>query len=103
MNKIRMPRSIADPWLAALRSGDYKQGIGKLRYDDYYCCLGVLNSVAGLGYDDSLGDLLHGSDNYYEFLGEPQQVNLIHLNDNKRKTFPEIADLIEENLEYIDE
>ena len=28
-------------WLAALRSGTYKQTIGTLRRDDGYCCLGV--------------------------------------------------------------
>jgi hypothetical protein len=38
-----MKRSIAKLWAAALRSGDYKQGVGKLRTaDDRFCCLGVL-------------------------------------------------------------
>jgi hypothetical protein len=33
-------------WLAALRSGDYVQGVGKLRgLDNRYCCLGVLCDV----------------------------------------------------------
>jgi len=35
-------------WLAALRSGKYKQGTGFLRdKNDGYCCLGVLCDVAG--------------------------------------------------------
>ena len=33
-------------WVAALRSGKYKQGIGALRdTDDTYCCLGVLCDI----------------------------------------------------------
>jgi hypothetical protein len=32
-------------WLAALRSGEYKQGHGRLRIDDLYCCLGVACEV----------------------------------------------------------
>lgn len=38
-----MHKQIADKWIAALRSGDYKQGIGVLRTsDNEFCCLGVL-------------------------------------------------------------
>ena len=32
-------------WLAALRSGKYVQGKGRLREDDSFCCLGVLCDV----------------------------------------------------------
>lgn len=28
-------------WIAALRSGTYKQGMGQLKNGDAYCCLGV--------------------------------------------------------------
>ena len=31
----------AKKWVKALRSGDYKQGHGRLRTDDTFCCLGV--------------------------------------------------------------
>ena len=31
----------AQAWVRALRSGEYKQGIGVLRRNDTYCCLGV--------------------------------------------------------------
>jgi hypothetical protein len=33
-------------WLAALRSGKYKQGTGRLHYGNKYCCLGVACAVA---------------------------------------------------------
>jgi hypothetical protein len=29
-------------WVTALRSGEYKQGQGKLRIENHYCCLSVL-------------------------------------------------------------
>lgn len=37
-----MKLEIKEKWVAALRSGEYKQGTGQLRYQDNYCCLGVL-------------------------------------------------------------
>lgn len=38
-----MNTEIAHRWVAALRSGQYAQGIGRLRTDhDEFCCLGVL-------------------------------------------------------------
>jgi hypothetical protein len=36
-------------WLEALRSGKYKQGTGCLRYEDDFCCLGVLCDISGQG------------------------------------------------------
>lgn len=36
-----MKKDAADKWVAALRSGEYDQGIGRLRsHNDTYCCLG---------------------------------------------------------------
>lgn len=47
---IRMPQPLLDKWLAALRSGEYKQAQHRLKVmlDDGpgYCCLGVLQMVA---------------------------------------------------------
>lgn len=37
-----MNREIAKRWVAALRSGEYRQGDGLLRRDNKFCCLGVL-------------------------------------------------------------
>jgi hypothetical protein len=34
-------------WVKALRSGEYKQGVGTLFRDNKYCCLGVLSKVQG--------------------------------------------------------
>ena len=37
-----MKKDIADRWVKALRSGEYKQGRGFLKVKERYCCLGVL-------------------------------------------------------------
>lgn len=37
-----MDQQIKAEWVAALRSGEYKQGIHLLKQDDKFCCLGVL-------------------------------------------------------------
>ncbi len=37
-----MNSQVKEKWIAALRSGEYQQGDGKLRNRDGYCCLGVL-------------------------------------------------------------
>lgn len=47
-----MNKAIKRKWVAALRSGKYKQGGGELRYerdegDIRHCCLGVLCEVMG--------------------------------------------------------
>lgn len=45
---IRMPKELLEKWLAALRSGEYKQGREALRSrDGGYCCLGVLVACSG--------------------------------------------------------
>lgn len=41
-----MKKEIADEWVKALRSGEYKQGKNALLKEDAYCCLGVLCKIA---------------------------------------------------------
>ena len=93
-------------WVAALRSGKYKQTTGILKAfnsvtNEYsYCCLGVAACV--LGYEtldnkvltgpqfpEAIRGSAHGNDNVYI---------LTHMNDGQRKSFSEIADYIEQNL-----
>lgn len=53
-----MKASLKKKWVAALRSGKYKQGKGALRIKgekrDTFCCLGVLADVAGCAFDRAL-------------------------------------------------
>jgi hypothetical protein len=48
---IKMPKKLLAKWLAALRSGKYKQGRRTLYNpkEDSFCCLGVLQHVASNG------------------------------------------------------
>ena len=51
-----MNSTIKTQWIAALRSGDYKQGRSFLRKGNHYCCLGVLcdlHSKANPDYRES--------------------------------------------------
>lgn len=98
-----MDRKLRDDWCAALRSGEYKQGTGKLRSkDDAFCCLGVLCDVVdptkwkrtAFNYGWGSLTILPGPD-----LIDDEPVNALwQLNDSKRATFPEIADWIESNI-----
>jgi len=123
-----MNKKIKKEWIKALRSGEYKQGKGKLcRSEDggetyQYCCLGVLIDIAYDGdwflcyyEDDPTYGLYDGNDFEatelpYEFyvelkLEESSLNTLMKMNDGtyqyKEKggySFDEIADWIEENL-----
>lgn len=53
----KMDPEIKAEWVAALRSGQYKQGKDYLRTEgDAYCCLGVLCDIAGTHGVGSWGD-----------------------------------------------
>jgi hypothetical protein len=49
-------------WVAALRSGEYRQGQGGLRAGDEFCCLGVLCDLKG---DDWIAG--HNNDEVYGY------------------------------------
>lgn len=106
-------------WLDALRSGEYKQSKRSLRDSELgcaYCCLGVLCEVDRCDWDEvyeenegdeilpeSLRDkykfnscvgLIEKEDNSYKY------PDLASMNDSG-KSFMEIADFIENNLDAI--
>lgn len=114
-----------EEWVAALRSGKYKQTRGKLKSrNGAYCCLGVACTLVPdlvvayrggtyyfggeAGYEDAtlpdevaewLGvDTTH-SDVFLESpvtQGDETTQSLIHMNDNFEWSFEQIADAIEE-------
>ncbi len=102
-------------WVAALRSGEFRQGLNRLQTgddDDAYCCLGVACIVAEREGVDvrrwSVGrQRLRGADLRYQpdvlkWLAASASTlrcsELIDLNDNVRVSFEEIADYIEKEL-----
>ena len=103
-----MDPKIKAEWIAALRSGKYKQGLLRLRsLDDKFCCLGVLADAclnadwqkAIDGYD--VDCFTHSPpDSVLDQAGlSPVHAGiLMAMNDIQGKTFDEIADWIEENL-----
>lgn len=122
-----MNQEIKKRWVAALRSGSYKQRNGRLRYTEgdletKYCCLGVLCDIVkdelGLEWVEQ-GTILGrtacipnticeytGVHAWGEFARTDNQCverdnykfsNLAHMNDNGF-SFEEIAQVIEEKL-----
>lgn len=113
-----LSQKLKDEWIAALRSGEYKQGRARLcdRKGGTYCCLGVLAEV--IGELQPNGFHIYGSDTYlrkpestdckdgmfvthtYEYIHVPgpAQEKLASLNDEKGSSFADIADYIEKNL-----
>jgi hypothetical protein len=114
-----MNQDIKDKWVAALRSGEYKQGKRKLRNKDKFCCLGVLCDV----YSKEKGVEWSKENTYFGFSeilpkivadwsglqdSDPKlsdksvypysKVELSYLNDSYNFNFFEIANLIEAQL-----
>lgn len=101
-----MKREMLDGWLSALRSDEYEQGTGMLKYENKFCCLGVLCHLQDPN-DFLFGGTEHkfaGSSysNLEKLLGQGLVYDLWKLNDSKKATFPVIADYIEERREQIE-
>ncbi len=103
----------AQQWVAALRSGEYLPGIGRLRNRlDCYCPLGVLCQLYYLAtgklkpelcagfywYGNRLGSLPDAVRDWAGLetvLGYFDDGGIVALNDGENKSFLEIADIIE--------
>lgn len=95
-------------WIAALRSGEYKQGKFYLEHNGGYCCLGVACKIAGAEAKSGTS-YIHCDVHEVPVLlrsCNSLTIRLANMNDGKgpngevtpRKSFPEIADWIQENL-----
>jgi hypothetical protein len=116
----KLPKKYKERWIKALRSADYKQGIGHLRNRrNRYCCLGVAYEANGgtwITADDSfyatiIGDTevlsstaargvrraLRQTTLFYSQMGSVEQ-HLVTMNDDRNWPFKRIADWIEETL-----
>lgn len=111
-----MNEVVKKEWVAALRSGEYKQGSGELKTTEgAFCCLGVLCDL----YSKEKGVLWGGEMlwTHIEFpppavvawaglledspeveIAEGDKRSLPHVNDELEYSFEQIADLIEEQL-----
>ena len=100
-----MDVKLKSDFLAALRSGDYKQITGQLeKPGEGFCCLGVFCKVAGLKIDPDAGndviidDVLVDYQPIYDLLGTDKADLLWRMNDCQKKSFVQIADWAEVNL-----
>lgn len=120
-----MNELVKKAWLNALRSGKYKQGQGKLKCDDAFCCLGVLcdlhrkqtggswvrTDINGTHYEeyDFSTEVLPESVSAWAGLDSFDPVvpipfdgadfsTLVRCNDEAKMSFAKIADIIEEHL-----
>jgi hypothetical protein len=87
-------------WVAALRSGEYKQINGELKTEKGHCCLGVARDACGVSTStaDDAGYLLDTDSTAAVGLDDTTQAVLYYMNDGQGKSFPEIADYIAANL-----
>lgn len=101
-----MNKTLLKPWIEALESGEYKQGVGLLECDGHFCCLGVLCVVAekqGMRVKRREGELsginLSCDQPFIKNaidLNVGDEGNLMHMNDHG-KSFTEIAAYLREN------
>ena len=116
--KFKLSPAFKKTWLAALRSGKYKQGREYLHSDNKFCCLGVAYDARGGKWNDYNETLIGQCDKLLsQFIGDKppvpknvmrvlEQINnnqtvedyLIKLNDNKEWSFKQIANWIEKHL-----
>jgi len=102
-----MKKEIADKWIAALRSGEYKQGMGALHdtSNDSYCCLGVLCKVMDSPIEQGQSflsleaqkqaDMRTGHGDFHG------STSLVNLNDGGEASFDDIANIIEKEWENL--
>ena len=107
-----MNKQVKQKWVKALRSGKYKQGIGKLCYGNqngkFLCCLGVLSTLAVEDGVCSRRTAFKGNNvlNYkvMQWAGLQDDnpdagcLTLTEQNDDAKLSFKQIADLIEKKL-----
>jgi hypothetical protein len=110
-----MKKKIAKLWIKALKSGKYQQAQNTLKSDTGFCCLGVLCDLhrkvtKKRGFDEN-GAYLDSTAilpqrvatwaGLSSCVGKGPGVDLMDLNDAQQKSFLEIADAIEQNVENL--
>ena len=97
-----MDAELKAKWVNALRSGDYRQAKGALKYAGGFCCLGVLCDLQGANFDNikqQFGtlSLCHSPSDFLGTVPDGIRTKVAEMNDYGA-SFLEIADYIETNL-----
>lgn len=106
--QYQLPKEFASKWVEALRCGEYQQTTGVLK--DYVN--GICHCGNGVGYEANGYEIVKEASIMFNGKvasgfesGLPIPLELfeavVDMNDTKRKSFDEIADWIEENVEFI--
>ncbi len=100
--KYTLPREFAEKWVKALRSKKYKQDTdhNQYRYNDCYCAWGVYG-VANKFKFITDSTCVKGKVELYNSVEYELFKFIYRLNDREKLTFPQIADEIETNVEFI--
>jgi hypothetical protein len=106
-----MKKEWKDKWVAALRSGDYKQGYFDLvDLDNEYCCLGVLCDIVSTskpvdGNWTEFNESMWNNGLIPDIVGDTTGLDdskdhhtLVKFNDHNKFSFNDIADYIEEHF-----
>lgn len=108
-NIYTLSKEFADKWVSALRSGQFEQTTGALRkylQGNYcYCANGLAYFANGFELIGEVliifnGKTVTGLDINLP-INKPLYCAIIDLNDGYHKTFPQIADWLESNVEFI--
>lgn len=100
---MAMKKALKAKWVAALRSGKFKQGEGQLRLNGKHCCLGVLCEISPAVAKRNAnrwpdGETFLSEACEYAGFDTHQENELVKLNDTKKFSFKRIATWIEKNL-----
>lgn len=108
---IRTLEEVYDLWIAALRSGKYKQTRKVLRDNEGFCCLGVLCDLSrkdgGPKWNEGgWGDYIFKDEieglpvimSKFMQISREEETTLMRMNDDDEASFKEIADYIEKEL-----
>lgn len=107
--KYQLPKGFVTKWVEALRSGIFKQTVGVLREKQNgnmcYCAIGLGYYCNGFELDMSTRVIIEGASiagsNSNLILGGEIYAEIAALNDDKCKSFAQIADWIEANVELV--
>jgi len=97
-----MNKRIKKLWVEALRSGEYEQGLYKMKSHGKYCCLGVLQEVAlkdGVKFEPERGPTCQLPSEVFDWadMALDDEEDFSELNDSGA-TFEQIALCIENGL-----
>ena len=117
---FKLERNFKRRWVAALRSGKYKQTISHLYDRGGFCCLGVMCALRGAKLDemDQIGlpgelpnfsELFNIDSDHADYFSDGEEawqvpycgkmVRLTVLNDGHRLSFKKIANIIERSVD----